>query len=204
MIGVRDARILRIENERLRAIEENTKRYQEIYDSLFDKYDALRMQVEYPIPAGRGKVFARIVAFMPFQNRVTIDRGGGDGIKAHMAVVSAKGLVGIVETVSLHSSQVLLVTSPAIRVAVKVVGDPDVPGISQGETATRLVINLLESDEVHTGQRVVTSGFSTLIPGGIPVGTVIDARDDPQFGTQRVFVLPALEIGEIGEVFVVR
>ncbi len=204
LTGLRDAKTLRMENERLLAVEENFKRYQEDYDALNGRYEALRGEVNYPVPEKRDKVFAKIVAFMPFQNRVTLDRGGDSGIGPHMPVVSAKGLVGIVETVSADSCQVLLITSPALRVAVKVVGEPDVPGLARGETPTRLVIELFESEVVHTGQSVVTSGFSLLVPPGIPIGTIIDSRDDPQFGVRRVFVHPAVDIGEVGEVFVVR
>lgn len=202
--GVRDAKRLRQENDRLRAVEEAYKRYQVDYDALYDKYSALRAEVDYPLPTQRQRVFARIVEFMPFQNRVTIDRGGEHGIEPHTAVICAKGLVGLVDTVSARSSQVLLVTSPALRVPVKVLGEPDVPGLSRGETSKRLVIELFESEEVHTGQMVVTSGFSRLVPAGIPVGTVIDSRDDPQFGVRRVFVHPSVDIGEVSEVVVVR
>lgn len=204
VIGVRDAHALRQENARLRSVEESYKRYQEIYDLLYKDYSALRDQVGYELPKDKGKVFARVTSFMPFQSRMTIDRGSKHGISPHLAVVAAKGLVGIVETVSSDTSQVLLVTSPSIRVAVKVIGETNVPGISRGETPTRLVIDLLQSDVVHTGESVVTSGFSTTVPAGIPVGTIVDARMDDRFGTQRVFVVPSVSVGDVNEVFVVK
>ena len=61
-----------------------------------------------------------------------------------------------------------------------------------------------ESSRVSTGSSVITSGLSELIPAGIPIGIVVEAVDDKQFGTTRVFVLPHIQTGEINEVFILK
>ncbi|HXH60390.1 MAG TPA: rod shape-determining protein MreC [Fimbriimonadaceae bacterium] len=203
-VGVRDSHSLRLENERLRALADSAKRYQENIDRLTARLESMSREVGYVPPPPRTKVFARVVGLFRFQNRATLDRGSESGIKPQMPVVAANGLFGVVDTVSKGSCQVLLITSPSIRVAAKVLSAKEVPAIARGETSVRLALDMLESDEIHTGDFVVTSGYSTTTPAGIPIGTVVEARDDPRFGTKRVFVLPNVQIGEVHEVFVLK
>ena len=203
-LGVRDAHSLRQQNARLRAEAENVRRYQETLDRLQRQLDDLNRMHGYDAPGPFEKVYAGIVGYFPNENRATLDKGSDDGIKPHMPVIAADGLVGIVDTVDKTRCQVLLVTSRAIRVGVKVIGTTDVPGIARGETSKRLVIDMLSADEVHTGEQVITSGYSETIPAGIPVGVVVEAVDSPQFGTKQVFVLPAIKMGDLVEVFVLK
>ena len=202
--GVRDAHRLRQENAELRAIAQSAEIYNEAIDRVQKQIDALNAMVGYDAPGPFQKVFAGVVGYFPNENRITLDKGSDDGIKPHMPVVAAGGLVGIVETVDKSRSQVLLVTSRAIRVAAKILAQPDVPGILRGETQNRLVFELLASDDVHTGEQVVTSGHSEDTPAGISIGIVVEVIDDPQFGTKRVFVLPNLHMGAVDEVFVLK
>jgi rod shape-determining protein MreC len=203
-IGVRDATSLKKEVERLRAVERASLQYQETVDRLTQRVENLNKMHGYQSPTPKTKVFARIIGYFPQQNRATLDRGEESGIKPHMPVCAADGLVGIVETVSANSCQVLLVTSPQIRIASEVVGVARVPGVVRGETSSRLAMDLFASDPVYTGEQIVTSGFSKSIPAGIPVGTVVEAMDDPQFGLRRVFVLPSVHMGSVDEVYVLK
>jgi rod shape-determining protein MreC len=202
--GVRDAHSLRQQNARLRAEAEGARMYQETLDRLQRKLDDLNRMNGYDAPGPFEKVYAGVVGYFPRENRATLNKGSNDGIEKHMPVIAADGLVGIVDTVDKTRCQILLVTSRAIRVGVKVIGTTDVPGIARGETSKRLVIDMLSADEVHTGERVITSGYSETIPAGIPVGVVVEAVDSPQFGTKQVFVLPAVKMGDLDEVFVLK
>jgi rod shape-determining protein MreC len=203
-IGVRDARALRQEVERLRAIEKTAQQYEETIDRLRSNIDSLNEMLEYKPPPPFKRVVARVIGYMPQQNRATIDRGSEQGIAPHMPVLTAGGLVGVIDTVSKNTSQVMLVTSPQIRIASMVIGTTRVPGIVRGETTSRLYMDLLESEQVYTGESIVTSGFSATIPPGIRVGTIVESIDDPQFGVKRVFVLPSVHMGSVTEVYVLK
>ncbi len=202
--GVRDANMLRRQNERLTAELEGMKQYQETMDRLRAHVDSLRSMNDYVPPPSRTKVFANIIGYAPDQNSMVIDRGTNDGIKKNQPVIGAKGLVGIIDIADRTRSHVLLITSPAIRIAASISGNPSVPGIVQGETSSRLAMSVYESNDVQVGAPVETSGFSYWIPQGIRIGIVIEAVDDPQFGTKRVFVLPYVQMGELNEVFVLK
>jgi rod shape-determining protein MreC len=159
---------------------------------------------DYVPPPERKKLYANIIGYFPEQNSILIDRGANDGIRQYMPVIASKGLVGIIEVAEPGRSRVLLVTSRSIRVSAEVVGEQGPLGIVHGETPKRLILEVLETTDVKAGDEVVTSGFSEYIPKGIPLGTVIEAIDDPQFGTMRVAILPHVQMSELNEVFVLK
>ena len=202
--GVSDARSMRKEIERLRAMEMAFRRYQESVDLLGERLSSLQAMHDLPTDSGRQKVFARVVGNFPLQNRITLDRGSRHGLVERMPVLSADGLVGWIETVDANRSQVLLISSPALNIAAKVLADPLVHGIVRGETADRLVLEALEPNEVHAGELVVTSGFSETIPEGIPIGVVVDSHEDLQFGTRRILILPHVRAGTFNEVYALK
>lgn len=202
--GFRDASRLKAENDRLRLIERTAEQYQDTLDRLQAELDDMRRMLDIPVPPEKEKLFAKVSAYWAPQNRLTLNVGSRNGVKKYMPVVSADGLIGIIEVVESRHSQVLLVSSPVIRIAAKTLGDPNVAGTLHGETADRLVMDVFGSDEVHTGETVVTSGFSEDIPAGIHIGTVVESRDEPRYGKRRVLVEPSAKIGNINEVFVIK
>ena len=202
--GVRDARGMRVEIDRLRAMEAAFRQYQESVDLLAARLSNLQRMHDLPTDTGRVKVFARVIGNFPLQNRITLDRGSRHGLTERMAVMSAGGLVGWIETVDANRSQVLLMSSPALKIAAKVLADPLVIGIVRGETTDQLVLEALEPNEVHAGELVVTSGFSETIPEGIPIGVVIDSHEDRNFGTRRILILPHVRAGTFNEVYVLK
>jgi rod shape-determining protein MreC len=203
--GVRDANMLRRENDRLEAELRAMGMYKVTLDRMQTQVDSLRAMANFLPPAGRTKVYANIIGYSPAQNSLTIDRGSDDGIQKFQPVVGAKGLVGIIEVADPKRSRVLLVTARSIRVTASIVAEPNVTGIVHGETRKRLAMDLFDDpDTIAVGAPVLTSGFSELTPAGIPLGIVVEVVNDPQHGTKRVFILPHLEIGELSEVFVLK
>ena len=202
--GFRDASRISAENERLRQIERAANQYQETLDRLQSDLDDLRTMLDLPVPSDNEKLFARVTGYFQRWNRLTLNVGARDGVKRYMPVVSADGLIGIIEVVESRHSQVLLISSPVLKIGAKTLGDPNVPGLLHGETTDRLVMEVFGSDEVHTGETVVTSGFSEDIPAGIHIGTVVESRDQPRYGKRRILVEPSAKIGNINEVFVIK
>src|SRR4029077_948197 len=119
--------------------------------------------------------------------------------------VCAQGLIGRVQTVYPKSSQVVLLSSPDLTVGASVVRDPPQPGLLHGESPNNLVLELTNPDApVQIGDAVVTSGFSDMIPRGIPIGRVIQVYPDIEFGARRASIFPSVSIGSLREVFVLK
>lgn len=109
-------------------------------------------------------------------NYITVNKGKLDGITSDMGVVSERGVVGIVSTVSDHFSVIIPLLNPKFRLSCKVLGSSYFGSLSWNGRDTRYA-NLEELPrhvEFQKGDTVVTSGYSAVFPAGIIVGTVAD------------------------------
>lgn len=103
---------------------------------------------------------------------ILIDRGKLHGVEKDMAVITDRGLVGRVVSVSPSTAQVLLLTDFDSRVSVLAQESRDT-GLLCGEAKTLLVMKYLDLDAtIKVSDIVVTSGIGGVYPKGIPVGKV--------------------------------
>lgn len=153
---------------------------------------------------GRKTLVAEIVAYFPFQQRITINRGSAHGVKAGQAIVSGGALLGVVQTVESHRSQALLISSPDLSVGAAVKGEFRVAGIARGQRPGILVFDFVDPYPVKPGASVETSGFSDIIPAGIPIGDISEVRDDRDYGTRRAFIVPLATVGSGREVLIIQ
>ena len=98
-------------------------------------------------------------------NYITVNKGKLDGIMPDMGVVSERGVVGIVSTVSDHFSVIIPLLNPKFRLSCKVLGSSYFGSLSW---------KLPRHVEFQKGDTIVTSGYSAVFPSGIIVGTVAD------------------------------
>ena len=156
---------------------------------------------------------------------VRIDRGSADGVRPGDAVVSAEGLVGRVKKVFSASSEVELLTDPSCRVSCVLAlpegaptfrgvlegggwsggGDASVPSFLYVSDPLRLEYMAKDFDVaglVSARPRVVTSGLSGSIPGGLTVGWLIDAEPEPNGLYRTGKVLPAVDFAALRTLFV--
>lgn len=104
--------------------------------------------------------------------QITIGLGSRDGVQKGDVVTGLGGLVGRVETVTPHSSVVLLISDPNSRVGVIISRSRDM-GFVRGQGDGQVVMQFFEKlPDVKVGDTVMTSPASQLFPSGIPVGKV--------------------------------
>ena len=110
-------------------------------------------------------------------NNVTIDKGLLDGIKKDYAVVDANGLIGRIENVRKHTSDIKLITSSDTKNKVSVLikdGQKTVYGITRGYNYqdNHLDVVLLSHDEIKKESLVYTTGLGSVFPSGILIGKI--------------------------------
>lgn len=218
------------EEERLRAELRDTEALAAQASRLQQENERLRGLLEGQRPAYEYGPLARVVAPVgdQFSERIVIDVGTEDGIKANQPVVVGRNtLVGRTTEVSRHTSQVMLVTDRLFAAGVRIVPpaefDPASGEISpavteenvaygQGMLKTSLegylgVDYVIQSLRAEEGDYVVTSGRADgrdlLEPPGLYVGIVesVTSQDIDQY--KKIVVDPAMNPDDLEEVRVI-
>lgn len=204
--GLFAARKLTEENRRLSALAASAAMYSENVERLRTENDNLRKLANFgPIP-GKTRVPAEVIGYFPYENRLTLNAGSKKGIEVGMPVQAPDGLVGTVQVVEPNQCQVLLLTSNSLKIgAIDASRNPPPAGIIQGENSTSLTLPFQDPQApVEIGDKITTYGASTKIPGGIPIGRVIAVHKDDVFGVLNAKVDPAVSVGTLREVHILR
>lgn len=139
-------------------------------------------------------------------NYLTVNKGRIAGVEPEMGVVDQNGVIGIVDIVSDGYCRIISLLNPNFRVSCKVKGNIAVGSLVWDGKSPRTAI--LEELPRHTvfenGDTVVTSGYSTVFPEGIPVGVIIDTEHtvDDNFYTLRIRLLS--DFSNLSKVMIVR
>ncbi len=162
----------------------------------------LRKLLDFTEQSGRPFRTARVVGYDPTSHYRTlrIDRGLEGGAVKGMAVATAQGVIGRVLRCWSQYSDVLLITDPQSGVDA-LVQRTRARGTVEGMGSAALRMKyLLRLDEVQEGDLVVTSGFDSVFPGGLLVGTVSNLRKRPSGVFQEVQIVPAVDLSRVEEV----
>jgi rod shape-determining protein MreC len=137
-------------------------------------------------------------------NRVlTLNKGSIAGLSVGMPVLSANGLIGQIESVSLYSSTVRLITDEKSGVAV-FLQSSRAEGILSGSIDGVLSLDFIPLNvAVAVGDPVITSGAGGIFPKGIPLGEVSSVESVPSDVYQTIIVKPITRVSTYEEVLVV-
>lgn len=123
-------------------------------------------------------------------NYITIEKGRLDGVEPEMGVMDQNGIVGIVNVVGDHTARLISVLNPYLRLSCKVKGEDQVgslvwDGRDPGEA---ILEELPKHAKFVKGDTIVTSGYSSVFPEGVTVGTIITGSRDREdnFYTLRI------------------
>ena len=137
----------------------------------------------------------------------TINAGRNKGIEKDMPVVCAEGLVGRVIEVGANWSKATAIIDPSSEVSVMVERTRDIGVVRGSFSATsdnQLELYFLPSGfDLVPGDKIVTSGMSSIFPKTITVGTVSEVTRRSAEGSQsNAIIEPAVDFGHLEEVLV--
>lgn len=136
------------------------------------------------------------------QNTFTLNVGNKDSIKIGMPVITDKGLVGIINSVSenfsvlrtLHNRDLkLTVTNERSRV----------DGILKWNGSELSIVDVPKTFDHKKGDRIFTSELSSIISIPIPVGIVADFKNVETGIFSEIVVLPFTDLTKVEYVFVI-
>ena len=179
-----------------------------------DKYELAHLQELFELDAqyeNYEKVGARIVGSesVNWYHSFLIDKGSDDGLAVNMNVIADGGLVGIITDVGPNWSRVTSIISDEINLMGRVLSTEDNLIVS-GNLATIKTngtisfSQLLDTDDqVHTGDKVVTSSISDKYLPGLVIGYIDKAGVDANNMTKSGSLLPVVDFNHLDEVLVI-
>ena len=204
-LGFAHASALTAENRRLQDVAKAAQLYGVQERLMEGEIDQLRKLAHMSAEGEHKRIFADVWGYSPHESRLTISVGSAEGIVPGLAVASGEGLVGLVQTVDKHTSQVNLYSSPTFNVGAMAMRDPPQLGILKAESSSMLVLDYLDiKSPVEVGDLVVTSGLSEKVPRGIPIGKIVSVDAQADFGSRKAKVFPDAKLGALREVVVFR
>lgn len=139
---------------------------------------------------------------------VLIDKGKKHGLKKDMAVITDKGLVGYITSTTNNNSKVILITDDRSSVSAMIQRTRD-HGILKGTIAPSprgylKMVFLPQDANLVKGDIIVSSGLGGVIPKGIVIGEIVEAKKEPHDLMQYAIVKPAVDFQKLEYIFVIK
>jgi len=187
--------------ETIRQLSLQQKQMEEIRQENIRLRQLLSINELSPIETVGARVVARTPDFL--SNLLYINQGQGDGIVVNSPVMSGLGIVGRVVLVSNQNSQVQLITNPDASVGA-MLERTRLPGVLRGSGNSLLEMNYISATEqVETGDMVVTSGLDGVYPKGLPIGRVVESYKGNSLFLM-IKVEPSADLIHLEEVSVIK
>lgn len=137
------------------------------------------------------------------QGNFILNRGRSDSIKVGMPLLSEKGLVGMITSVTNDFSLARTIKNSDFKLAVTV-QKSNIEGIINWDGEYLVVRNIPITSSVNEGDRIVTSDFSTILPPSIPVGYVVGSRVSISGIFKEILAIPYADIDGSRNLFIMK
>ncbi len=179
--------------------------------AVVDENSTLRRLLGLSARLGDGFVVAELLPRRGIEDdfTLTLNVGADAGVEPFAPIVTADGLVGMVERVDANIAFAITWSHPDFRVSAMSV-DEKAYGIVQphlGRGVERLMLELRGVPfraKLDSGAVVVSSGMGATYPRGIPVGIVIGEISTPEKWARTYLLMPSVLPASIGPVLVLR
>lgn len=139
-------------------------------------------------------------------NFLTINLGSNDSITKEMAVINAKGIIGITENVTSNYARVQSILNKDSKTNARLKNNSRHFGTLEwdGENYNNVqLIGIPRQAVVKAGDTIITGGRSSIFPEGIPIGTVIDVQGGTSI-TKVVHIKLFNDMSDIGNIYVIK
>ena len=139
-------------------------------------------------------------------NYLILDKGSKMGVEKEMAVISPAGIVGIVKDVSPNFCSVISLLHQDTRVNAKIKRTGFIGTVLWDGTDYRYakLIDIPYHLNVRYGDTVITSGYSTIFPEGIMIGTVTNIKPNKNDNFYNITVKLATDFNKIDHVYIIK
>ncbi|PXW90024.1 rod shape-determining protein MreC [Streptohalobacillus salinus] len=198
-------------------LKENLSQYQQ---KVYEVQELTKENEELAAMLGKSEsitdyepIQASVIARNPDQwfKQVMLNKGEQHGVTKDMAVITAEGMIGKVQSTSQFTSRVLLLNgfdrSNRISVNVDLTDQTeDAKGFILGynEEKEQLVLEFSDYyDEIPVDEVVFSSGLGGVFPKGLEIGTIEEVTTDQYGLTQVAYIKPSAALEGFNHVIIV-
>lgn len=181
----------------------------QLQNALHDfQLDSLYAQeLKNPVLAEYAALKAHVInnSLNKIDNYITLNKGTSDGVKPEMGVIDGRGVVGIVYMTSPHYSIVISLLNSKSNLSCKIKGT-DYFGYLKweyGDSEHAYLRDLPRHAQFNKGDTVLTSGYSTVFPQGVMVGTIEEMSDSNDGLSYLLKVKLSTDFGKLSNVRVI-
>ena len=169
--------------------------------TLFAETDTLR---QYPYILHAGRVINNSVRRT--NNTLTLAIGTDDGVEPGMGVIASNGVVGRIKTVSKKYATATSLLHSQMLISAKIKKNNTFGTIKWqgGDYRTALLDYIPLHVKPVKGDTVITSGFNTVFPEGLMVGTISAVAKEPDKSFYTIKVKLAVDFAQLSYVYVVE
>ncbi|HEY5900125.1 MAG TPA: rod shape-determining protein MreC [Burkholderiales bacterium] len=181
------------ENERLReralANAQDAQRYRGLQMEVIELRRTIGAAEKMPVKAAPAEVL--YLGRDPYAQKLFIDRGAVQGVRAGSPVADEVGVIGQVTRVHPLVSEVTLITNPDQAIPVEVVRN-GLRAVAFGAGGSGMLeLRFTPANaEIQNGDQLVTSGIDGTYPAGLAVATVVRVERDAEHTFARVVCKP--------------
>ncbi len=139
-------------------------------------------------------------------NYLTLSIGSANGVQPGMGVIASNGVVGRVKTVSENYATVTSLLHSQLLISAKIKRNNTFGTIKwQGGNYRTAILDYIPLHvQLTKGDTVVTSGYNTVFPEGIMIGTINSVSKEPDKSFYTIDVKLAVDFAQLAYVYVVE
>ena len=118
--------------------------------------------------------------YASYHNFLTINLGELDSVFSEMAVINSKGIIGITEHVSKNYSRVQSILNTNSKINAKLKNNSYFGSLTWNglDYNTVQLLDITRQAIVKIGDTIITGGMSSIFPEGVPIGQVINIKEE--------------------------
>ncbi len=153
-----------------------------------------------------GVIAARVIdnSVRKDDNYMTVDKGSNNGVGKGMGVYNSTGVIGVIMASGKSYSVVMPILNGNTSISSKIKGTDNFGFLewSGGDPYTAQLKDVPYHSNVEVGDTVVTTGFSSVFPENITIGTVADVQRLSNGYTLKILVSLAVDMSDLRWVYI--
>ncbi len=145
-------------------------------------------------------------SFMNSYNYITIRGGKNSGIKNEMGLVTAQGIVGVVQFVQTRYAQAISILNKDLKINAKLKNSSHFGSLTwPGDDPTRMkLFDVPKTAMIKVGDTIQTGGMSTIFPPNLLIGSISNFVDDPSKSFYDIEISLFQDMTNLGTVFAIN